>query len=111
MPAAVPLGTALQRHEHDVAGRAEAVRGAKLVQRVGPSVSGDLGRRAGSHQTVTDIAFRWGFNDMAHFSRTFKQAFGVIPSSVLSRGRTVAADPAGGPSDSHPVRMSLCRWS
>ena len=42
--------------------------------------------RGGAHQTVTDIAFRWGFNDMAHFSRTFKQAFGVTPSGVLSRG-------------------------
>ena len=67
--------------------------------------------RAGTHQTVTDIAFRWGFNDMAHFSRTFKQAFGVTPSGVLSRGRTVAAAPAGGPSDSHPVRTSLRRYS
>jgi AraC-like DNA-binding protein len=32
---------------------------------------------------------------MAHFSRTFKQAFGVTPSSVLSRGRHAAAAPAG----------------
>ena len=46
--------------------------------------------RGGTHRTVTDIAFRWGFNDMAHFSRTFKQAFGVTPSSVLSRGRHAA---------------------
>lgn len=34
-------------------------------------------------KTVTDIAFHWGFNDSAHFSRSFKQAFGVTPSSVL----------------------------
>jgi AraC-like DNA-binding protein len=34
-------------------------------------------------ETVTDVAFRWGFNDAAHFSRRFKQAFGVTPSSVL----------------------------
>jgi AraC-like DNA-binding protein len=34
--------------------------------------------------TVTEVAFRWGFNDAAHFSRRFKQAFGVTPSSVLT---------------------------
>jgi AraC-like DNA-binding protein len=43
--------------------------------------------RAGGTDTVTDVAFRWGFNDAAHFSRTFKLAFGVTPSSVLARGR------------------------
>jgi AraC-like DNA-binding protein len=34
-------------------------------------------------ETVTEVAFRWGFNDAAHFSRRFKEAFGVTPSSVL----------------------------
>ncbi|WP_152769426.1 helix-turn-helix domain-containing protein [Streptomyces spongiae] len=42
--------------------------------------------------TVTDVAFRWGFNDAAHFSRVFKQAFGVTPSSVVARGRRATAD-------------------
>jgi len=28
---------------------------------------------------VSDIAFRWGFNDTAHFSRAFKQQFGCSP--------------------------------
>ncbi|MFE7654744.1 helix-turn-helix domain-containing protein [Streptomyces bottropensis] len=41
--------------------------------------------------TVTDVAFRWGFNDVAHFSRVFKQAYGVTPSSVVARHRRVAA--------------------
>ena len=39
--------------------------------------------RSGRPETVTDAAFRWGFNDAAHFSRTFKKAFGVTPSSVM----------------------------
>jgi AraC-like DNA-binding protein len=38
--------------------------------------------RAGHKDTVTNVAFRWGFNDSAHFSRTFKEAFGVTPSSI-----------------------------
>jgi AraC-like DNA-binding protein len=40
--------------------------------------------RARQGQTVTDVAFRWGFTDTAHFSRLFKQAYGVTPSSVNS---------------------------
>ena len=40
--------------------------------------------RAGHKDTVTNVAFRWGFNDSAHFSRTFKEAFGVTPSSILT---------------------------
>jgi AraC family transcriptional activator of tynA and feaB len=32
--------------------------------------------------SVTEIAFRWGFRDAAHFSRVFKREFGVTPSDV-----------------------------
>ncbi|MEQ1531219.1 MAG: helix-turn-helix domain-containing protein [Methylococcales bacterium] len=28
---------------------------------------------------LSDIAFRWGFNDLSHFSRAFKQQFGCSP--------------------------------
>jgi AraC-like DNA-binding protein len=31
---------------------------------------------------VTEIAFRWGFKDSAHFSRSFKREFGISPSEV-----------------------------
>ena len=30
-------------------------------------------------QAIATIAFRWGFTDQAHFSRSFKQAFGLPP--------------------------------
>lgn len=33
--------------------------------------------------TVTEVAFRWGFTDTSHFSRAFKQEFGVPPSTLL----------------------------
>ncbi|MGA9857967.1 MAG: helix-turn-helix domain-containing protein [Solirubrobacteraceae bacterium] len=32
--------------------------------------------------SVTEIAFRWGFCDAAHFSRVFKREFGATPSDV-----------------------------
>jgi AraC family transcriptional regulator, positive regulator of tynA and feaB len=40
----------------------------------------DLERPNGG--SVTEIAFRWGFCDAAHFSRVFKRAFDATPSEV-----------------------------
>jgi AraC-like DNA-binding protein len=40
----------------------------------------DLRRPNGG--SVTDIAFRWGFCDAAHFSRVFKREFSATPSEV-----------------------------
>jgi AraC family transcriptional regulator, positive regulator of tynA and feaB len=40
----------------------------------------DLQRPNGG--SVTDIAFRWGFCDAAHFSRVFKREFNATPSEV-----------------------------
>ena len=36
-------------------------------------------------RNITDIAFFWGFSDSAHFSRCFKQAFGVSPREFRAR--------------------------
>ena len=47
---------------------------------------------AASTQTVTEVAYSWGFNNVAHFSRTFKQAFGVTPSSLLLVERSPLPD-------------------
>jgi AraC-like DNA-binding protein len=50
----------------------------------------DLCNPAYAGRSITDIAFSWGFNSSAHFSRTFKQEFGVCPrylrKSLGSRG-------------------------
>jgi AraC family transcriptional regulator, positive regulator of tynA and feaB len=40
----------------------------------------DLQRPNGG--SVTDIAFRWGFCDAAHFSRVFKREFGATPTEI-----------------------------
>ena len=39
----------------------------------------DLSDPAHTARHVSDIAFAWGFNDLAHFSRIFKQRFGASP--------------------------------
>lgn len=38
--------------------------------------------QVGRRGTITEIAFRWGFNDMAHFSRAFKAHYGKSPREV-----------------------------
>jgi AraC-like DNA-binding protein len=45
----------------------------------------DLSDPAHSARHVSDIAFAWGFNDLAHFSRIFKQRFGVSPREWRER--------------------------
>jgi AraC family transcriptional activator of tynA and feaB len=45
----------------------------------------DLRQRNGG--SVTDIAFRWGFCDAAHFSRVFKREFGATPSEIRQAAR------------------------
>jgi AraC-like DNA-binding protein len=39
----------------------------------------DLSDPALAARHIGDIAFAWGFNDLAHFSRIFKQRFGASP--------------------------------
>ena len=45
----------------------------------------DLLSQTRTGQRVSDIAFRWGFNDLSHFSRTFKQSFGHSPRDYGQR--------------------------
>jgi AraC-like DNA-binding protein len=44
--------------------------------------------------TVTSVAFACGFNDLGRFSKDFTQAFGELPSVVLSRSRSADAQAA-----------------
>ena len=39
-------------------------------------------------RTLTEIAYGWGFSDMTHFGRSFRNANGVLPSEF--RRRTTA---------------------
>ena len=39
----------------------------------------DLSNGALRHRSITDIAFAWGFNSSTHFSRSFRDRFGVAP--------------------------------
>jgi AraC family transcriptional regulator, positive regulator of tynA and feaB len=39
----------------------------------------DLSDPQQRQKSITDISFSWGFNDSAHFSRSFKKQFGICP--------------------------------
>jgi len=49
-----------------------------------------------SHATraISEIAYGWGFSDMTHFSRSFRAAFGLLPSEYR---RLAKSDGAGLP--------------
>lgn len=40
------------------------------------------------HLSITEIAFRWGFNHSAHFSRVYKQCYGETPRQTQTRFNT-----------------------
>lgn len=33
---------------------------------------------------ISEIALRWGFNDLSHFSRAFRQRFGCAPREMVA---------------------------
>ncbi|WP_164020291.1 helix-turn-helix domain-containing protein [Pyxidicoccus trucidator] len=37
-------------------------------------------------RTIADLAFRWGFQDLSHFGRAFKAAFGMTPRECRAEG-------------------------
>jgi AraC-like DNA-binding protein len=37
------------------------------------------------YQTISEIAFSWGFNDQSHFSRSFRAKFGLPPREWRKR--------------------------
>jgi len=48
----------------------------------------------GARQTglaVSDIAMKWGFNDLSHFSRAFKRKFGVSPRALKAQAQFAQA--------------------
>jgi AraC-like DNA-binding protein len=42
-----------------------------------------------AHRTVSEIAYGWGFSDLTHFGRSFKAAFGSLPSEYRRLAKAV----------------------
>ncbi len=43
-------------------------------------------RANNSYSTLAEVAYRWGFNDQAHFCRLFKSQFNCTPREMRDRG-------------------------
>ena len=52
-----------------------------LEQRL-QGVADDLRATALRKQSITGIAFSWGFNDLSHFNRAFSAKFGISPTAM-----------------------------
>jgi acetamidase/formamidase/AraC-like DNA-binding protein len=65
----------------------------------------DLANAAEAHRSVSDIAFGYGFSDAAHFSRSFRDRFGISPKAFRQQqaerlsGLGVRAGQRGWPQD------------
>ena len=45
-----------------------------------------------AHRSLSEIAYGWGFSDMTHFGRSFRKAYGMLPSAY----RKLASQAASG---------------
>jgi AraC-like DNA-binding protein len=50
----------------------------------------ELKSPSGGDKSITDVAFSWGFSSSSHFSRLFKDRFGVTPSAVRAGGENAS---------------------
>ena len=41
-----------------------------------------------AHKQITEIAFYWGFSSASHFSRTFKERYGMTPTQARMNARS-----------------------
>lgn len=56
-----------------------------------------------AHRSITEIAYGWGFSDLTHFGRRFKQAYGLLPSEAqrLASQPNRTGGPLGSERDAH----------
>lgn len=52
----------------------------------------ELRQDESGRRSISDIAYTWGFNDQAHFSRAFRRHFGLSPRDARRRASALAAE-------------------
>jgi AraC-like DNA-binding protein len=67
------------RHLHRLFKAGGVSLGDWVRQRRLAQCAADLADVANDGRSLTEIAFRWGFSDSAHFSRSFRAQYGVAP--------------------------------
>ena len=64
----------------------------------------------GRPRRVIDVAMRWGFGSQSHFSRLFRQTFGVCPGDVLAESESRALSGADRKAAQTSSRPALSAW-
>ena len=59
----------------------------------------DLSNPAEAHHSISEIAYRYGFGDSAHFSRAFRHRFGLPPREFRQQEVERAAPPSARPAN------------
>jgi AraC-like DNA-binding protein len=77
------LGVSL-RYLHGVFEDGDSVGATILVRRL-DRCRASLADPRERHRSISEIAYQWGFNDAAHFSRTFKARFGASPRGLRAQ--------------------------
>jgi AraC-like DNA-binding protein len=67
------------RHLYTTLSRSGVVLGEWIRVRRLEGCRRELARSGANSRTISSIAHRWGFGDATHFSRTFREAFGMSP--------------------------------
>jgi AraC family transcriptional regulator, positive regulator of tynA and feaB len=74
------------RYLHRVFEETDRTFGQAVLERRLLRCAKDLG--AAVDVRISDVAFRWGFGDISHFNRSFRQRFGFSPREYRYRQRT-----------------------
>ncbi|KQP19279.1 helix-turn-helix domain-containing protein [Pseudorhodoferax sp. Leaf265] len=86
-PASVAAANRISlRYLHLLFQRNDATVGAWIQERRLAKCKEGLTDPACSRQRVADIAYRWGFTSTSHFSRVFKERYGMSPGDARAAG-------------------------
>jgi AraC-like DNA-binding protein len=69
-----------KRHLHNAFSAEDDTLAHYILRRRLQACMRDLQAASNAQRTITDIAFSWGFNNGAHFSRVFREHTGLSPS-------------------------------
>jgi AraC-like DNA-binding protein len=73
------------RHLHRLFSKAGSTLGECIRARRLERCRNDLANPSLRGRTITEIAFSWGFSDSAHFSRSFRNQFGICPRTFRAQ--------------------------
>ncbi len=91
-PASVAAANAVSiRHLHNLFQHSDATVTKWLWERRLKAARDDILNPAMSGKSITEIAYNAGFNDSAHFSRTFKARFDLSPSQLRKKAQEESA--------------------